>query len=57
MANSDEWENADFPSYSVAMKAWTVDMDGYFLSRGIKLPSSIPWGLLANILLAAKMYE
>lgn len=56
-ANSDEWENADLPSYLEAMKAWTGDMDGYFRSRGIELPASIPWSLFANILLAAKMYE
>jgi hypothetical protein len=56
-SNPNEWENNDLNSYLNAMKAWTVDMEGYFKNQGIELPVSIPWNVFANVLLAAKMYE
>ena len=55
--NPGEWENDDLNSYLSAVGAWTNDMEGYFINQGIDKPSSIPWNLFANILLAAKMYE
>ncbi|HZT82113.1 MAG TPA: hypothetical protein VFA26_17935 [Gemmataceae bacterium] len=53
----EEWENRDLPSFLEAMAAWVEDMDGYFKTRGEPVPDQPTWQTLAQILLAAKVYE
>ncbi len=53
----DEWENPDLPAYLEALAAWVEDMDGYFQGRREPVPQQPTWNTLAQIVLAAKVYE
>lgn len=53
----ERWENADLVSFLRAWSAWLDDMDGYFVSRGEPVPSEPSWQLVAQMLLAARVYE
>ncbi len=53
----DQWENPTLDRYLEAMAAWVEDMDGYYLNRGEAVPQQPTWKVLADILMAAKMYE
>ncbi len=44
------WENPELGAFLEAMKAWTEDM-------GNRLPSEPTWKTLAQMLIAAKIYE
>jgi hypothetical protein len=52
-----EWENNELPSYLDALAAWVEDMDGYYKNRGEALPDPPGWNTLAQMLLAARVYE
>ena len=56
-AHHDAWENADLPSFLEAMTAWLHDMEGYYKNTGQKLQDVPPWRLLADMLMAARVYE
>ncbi len=51
------WENATLPRYLEALSRWLEDMDGYYLGRGEPVPEQPSWRTLADILMAATMYE
>jgi len=51
------WENADLESFLRAWSAWLDDMDGFFVNRGEPVPESPSWQLVAQMLLAARIYE
>ena len=53
----DEWENPDLPRYLDALARWVEDMDGYYAGRGQPVPKQPSWRVLADILIAAAMYE
>ena len=53
----EEWTNKDLASFLEAMAAWTADMDGYYQNRGETPPEQPSWKTLADILMAATMYE
>lgn len=53
----ERWENADLESLLRAWSAWLEDMDGFFLNRGESVPSEPSWQLVAQMLLAARVYE
>lgn len=53
----DRWENANLDEFLRAWAAWVEDMDGYFLNRGESVPSTPSWQLIAQMLLAARVYE
>ena len=55
--SSQTWENRDLESYLEAMAAWVEDMDGYFQNIGQAVPKNPSWKLLAQILIAASIYE
>jgi hypothetical protein len=54
---ANEWENRDLDGYLKALKAWVEDMDGYFQNLGERVPDQPSWKTLAQILLAARVYE
>lgn len=56
-ADPGAWNNRDLPSYLEAMSAWTQDMDGYYASTGKELSNLSPWRVLADIMMAARIYE
>ena len=55
--NPESWENRDLPSFLSALGAWVEDMEGYFKNKGEPVPPSPEWRHLAQMLLAAKIYE
>ncbi|WP_442013817.1 DUF7660 family protein [Paenarthrobacter sp. YAF11_1] len=53
----ESWENNDLESFLEALSAWTREMDGYFTNRGEPVPDVPSWRLIAQMLLAARVYE
>lgn len=53
----ERWENDTLESFLRGWSAWLVDMDGYFLNRGEPVPDTPSWQLIAQMLLAARVYE
>jgi hypothetical protein len=53
----DTWENGSLESFLRAWSAWLSDMDGYFINRGQAIPESPSWKLIAEMLLASRVYE
>jgi hypothetical protein len=51
------WENSDLGSYLEAFGAWVAVMDKAYRNRGETLPSQPSWKMIAEMLLAATMYE
>ena len=52
-----EWENATLPRYLEALGRWVEDMDGYYLGKGEPVPEQPTWKTVADMLMAATMYE
>ena len=55
--NAVAWENADLERFLEAMAAWVRSMENAYKNTGRKFPSQPSWKMIADILLAAKMYE
>jgi len=55
--NPDEWENDNIGRYLEALAAWTHDMDGLYHNTGETPPTDVNWKFIAQLLLAAKIYE
>ena len=53
----EAWENSNLESFLRAWSAWLTDSDGYFKNRGEAPPREPTWSLIAQMLLAAKVYE
>lgn len=53
----EAWENATVPDFLRAWAGWISDMDGYFLNSGQDAPQGASWQLIAQSLLAARVYE
>lgn len=57
LESPERWENDTIDSFLRAWSAWLNDMDGYFLNQGQDVPESPSWQLIAQMLLAARVYE
>lgn len=55
--NPTSWENTGLESFLGALAAWIEDMDGYYAQRGKPTPHQPDWSTVANMLMAAKIYE
>lgn len=53
----ESWPNGTLGEFLDGLSGWVADMDGYFAHRGEPLPSEPTWQLLAQMLLAARVYE
>lgn len=53
----ERWENDRLESFLRGWSAWLNDMDGYFLNRGEPVPDAPSWQLVAQMLLAARVYD
>jgi hypothetical protein len=53
----DEWEAKKMGAFFEAMASWVGEMDAYYQNSPEKEPSDINWGFIANMFLAAKIYE
>jgi hypothetical protein len=56
-SHPEQWENRDLGAYLEAMAGWLEDMDGYYINKKLPVPDVPSWSLIADILLAAKVYE
>lgn len=55
--NGESWENQRLDRYLEALAAWVADMDGYYQNSGETAPRNVPWRFIAQVLLAATIYE
>lgn len=55
--NAATWTNPDLGSFLEAMSEWATDMDGFYKNVGEELSSLPPWRVLADMLMAARVYE
>lgn len=55
--NPSSWENPTLEQFLEALGTWIADMDGYYLSRGMDVPHQPDWKVVADMLMAAKVYE
>lgn len=51
------WTNGDLPSFLTAMSAWSEDMEGFYANGGEDIASLPVWRVVADILMAARVYE
>jgi len=52
----DEWENPTVGQFLEALGRWTEDMDGYYRNVNRPIPREPSWQLLADMLMAARIY-
>lgn len=55
--NPQSWENKDLGTFLEALAAWLEDMDGYYLHQRQPIPEKPDWKNVADMLMAAKLYE
>ncbi|MGJ4934356.1 DUF7660 family protein [Bradyrhizobium sp. HKCCYLRH3083] len=55
--NREDWENPTLDSFLEAMAAWVHSMNGYYKNLQLPVPDSPSWKTVAEILIAAKIYE
>lgn len=51
------WENDSIDRLLEAWAAWLEDLDGYFENLGEPVPQQPSWAFVAQMLLAARVYE
>uniref|UniRef100_UPI003F49757D DUF7660 family protein n=1 Tax=Pseudonocardia sp. CA-138482 TaxID=3240023 RepID=UPI003F49757D len=51
------WENTSLESFLRAWSAWLSSMDGAFRNRGLPVPEQPTWNLIADMFMAARIYE
>ena len=55
--NPTEWENHTLERYLSALASWLEDSDGFYKNHNRPIPVSPSWKNIAEMLIAAKMYE
>jgi len=55
--NPGAWENADLDSFLDAMLACVRTMESYYRNVGESLEELPPWRILADLLMASRIYE
>ena len=53
----DTWENPTLDRFLEALSGWCADMPGWFKNRGEPVPAQPNWNLVAQMMLAATVYE
>jgi hypothetical protein len=56
-ANRERWENPTLDRYLDALAAWLEDSDGYYRNQGRPVPAEPSWRDVADMLMAASIYE
>jgi hypothetical protein len=51
------WENVSLDRYLEALASWLEDADGFFRNQGREIPHNATWTSVAEMLIAASMYE
>ena len=52
-----KWENGELAQYLSGLEGFAGDLEGWFANRKEKLPAQPTWSLMAQVLLAASLYE
>lgn len=55
--NKASWENTTLERYLAALASWLEDSDGFYRNQGRPVPEQPSWRDVADMLIAAKMYE
>lgn len=55
--NGKTWANISLVDYLEALSAWVEDMEGYYCNNNLPVPVQPTWRTIAEMLLAAKVYE
>jgi hypothetical protein len=55
--NRDGWENPTLETYLAALASWVEDSEGYYRNQGRAVPVEPSWRDVAEMLMAATMYE
>lgn len=53
--NPERWENPTLPTFPEATAAW--NMDGYYALLGLDVSQLPPWRIVADMLMAGRIYE
>jgi hypothetical protein len=56
-ANHEGWANGDLAAFLGAMAGFADDIDGYYANRGEDAGKVSPWRMMADILMAGRVYE
>ena len=56
-SNQQEWENATLDRFLTALSSWLEDCASFYEGTGQNVPSTPSWKNVAEMLLAAKIYE
>lgn len=57
LSNPQEWENVKLDQYLAALSSWLQDCEGYYQHTGRSVPTTPSWRNVAEMLIAAKIYE
>ena len=57
LSNPQEWENTTLDRYLAALSRWLEDCAGYYKGTGQSVPATPSWKNVAEMLIAAKVYE
>ncbi|MFI7316815.1 hypothetical protein [Streptomyces venezuelae] len=55
--NESAWENVTLADFLEAWGAWLQDMPGWCANRGEPVPDSPSWNLVAQMVMAGRIYE
>lgn len=55
--NPNAWSNNTLEDFLEALAAWITDMEGYYINSNQEVPLQPTWKTIAEMLLAAKIYE
>jgi hypothetical protein len=56
-AGPSNWENSSLERYLSALASWLEDSDAYYRNHGQEIPVNPSWRNVADMLIAATMYE
>lgn len=55
--HSDDWENVTVDAFLEALSAWLEDADGLYQNLNKEFPAQPTWSFVAEMVLAARIYE
>jgi len=55
--NPGAWENTSLERFLEALAGWVHDMDRYYLDQSKPVPQQPDWKMVAEMLMAASIYE
>jgi hypothetical protein len=53
----DGWKNKRLDGYLIAMARWVGERESNYEANNLQEPADINWGFMANMFMAAKIYD